>query len=682
VLIDGAAFFGTLRRALLKAQRSVFIAGWDIDSRTRLVSECEPDDGYPAELADFLTSLVNERPALHVHLLLWDYSIVYAAERELFPRIALEWKTPERVTFCLDDALPVGSSQHQKLVTIDDALAFSGGLDLTQRRWDATGHKIHDTRRVDSDDDAYGPFHDVQMMVDGDAARALAELTRQRWCHADRKASPVTPFGDPWPDETAANFEDVTIGIARTQPEFRDQGEIREVQQLFIDSIAAAERSIYIENQFITAPVIADAIAKRLRERPQLEVLAVAPRRYKSKVVSSTLGDDRYLFLQRLREAGGERVRLVYPSLQDGRNRDDHARAATMVHSKVMIVDDCILRVGSANLNNRSMGADTECDLVVEASNDRQRRAIVSVRNRLLADHCGTSPDQVASAWEQNASLLALADKLSGNGHRLIPVEDQKAHHSPAPDIVKHVIDPERPLTLGRLWERLTSRLPPAGVLGAPAAIILAALALAAAWRFTSLAEFVTRERAQEIFSAAQASAWAPLLVLATYLMAGTIAFPVLILIAATAAVFGPWVGFLYAASGSLLSALAMYGVGRLAGPRLLKAIAGPRWTAIQEKIARRGVLAVAAVRLVPVAPFTVVNLAAGACSIRLTDYLLGTLIGMLPGLILIAALGHQLTSIFTDFSAVNLAIAAGLLLMWVALAWTAQALSRHGRNS
>jgi len=322
---------------------------------------------------------------------------------------------------------------------------------------------------------------------------------------------------------------------------------------------------------------------------------------------------------------------------------------------------------------------------VVEASDDVQRRAIADVRDRLLADHCGTSADTVAAALKRNASLLALADTLSGNGHRLLPIEDRKTDNSPAPDIVKHVIDPDRPLTLKGTWRRFAGKLPPVGALALAAIVILAVIALAAAWRFTPLAEFVSRERAQEIFSATHNSVWTPLLVLAIYLIAGMIAFPVLILIAATAAVFGPWLGFLYAASGALLSALAMYAVGRLAGPRLLKALAGQRWQTIQEKIARRGVIAVAAVRLVPVAPFTVVNLAAGACSIRLMDYLLGTLIGMLPGLIVIAALGHQLTSVFTDFTPANVAIAALLLAAWAALAWTAQALARsgpkHGRS-
>src|SRR5918992_2869622 len=121
VLIDGAAFFRAVREALRKAQRNVFIVGWDIDSRCRLVGEdCDPQDGLPVTFAEFLSALVRERPELTVHLLLWDYSVVYALERELFPTLALHWSTPRQVQLCLDDHLPVGSSHHQKLIVVDD----------------------------------------------------------------------------------------------------------------------------------------------------------------------------------------------------------------------------------------------------------------------------------------------------------------------------------------------------------------------------------------------------------------------------------------------------------------------------------------------------------------------------------------------------------------------------------
>jgi phospholipase D1/2 len=138
VLVDAAAFFAAARAAFLKAERSILIIGWDIDSRTQLVGDSgRPNDGFPAGFADFLAKLVEARPDLRVDLLLWDYSLLYAGERELLPRLSLDWTTPERIRLCLDDTVPFGSSQHQKIVVVDDTLAFSGGLDLTIRRWDA-----------------------------------------------------------------------------------------------------------------------------------------------------------------------------------------------------------------------------------------------------------------------------------------------------------------------------------------------------------------------------------------------------------------------------------------------------------------------------------------------------------------------------------------------------------------
>ena len=240
VLIDAAAFFDAVRRAFLQAERRIFIAGWDIDSRTRLVGEGNcADDGFSPMLAEFLSEIVANKPSLEVYLLLWDFSLNYAAERELFPRLSLQWQTPPRVTLCMDNAVPFGSSQHQKLIVVDDALAFSGGLDVTVRRWDCSDHAADNPERVDASGQPYPPFHDVQMMVDGDAAQALAQLVRRRWCNAHGSEPPVEPCGDPWPQGFEPQFTDVEIGIARTQPEFGSQEQVKEVETLFLDSIDA-----------------------------------------------------------------------------------------------------------------------------------------------------------------------------------------------------------------------------------------------------------------------------------------------------------------------------------------------------------------------------------------------------------------------------------------------------------
>src|SRR5215475_4942636 len=249
-LIDGAAFFHAVRGTILRAQRSVFIIGWELHSQTRLVGESgKADDGYPEILADFLSAVVKERRDLTVRLLLWDYSVLYAGERELFPRLTLGWKTPERVHFALDDAVPFGSSQHQKLVVVDDSVAFSGGLDITVRRWDTSEHAGDNPHRVDPARKPYRPFHDVQAVVEGPPARAFGGIARARWmCATGERVRYVKTPDSAWPDSIVPDFTDVDVGIARSQPRHDGQPEVREAERLFVDSLAAAERSIYIEN--------------------------------------------------------------------------------------------------------------------------------------------------------------------------------------------------------------------------------------------------------------------------------------------------------------------------------------------------------------------------------------------------------------------------------------------------
>ena len=194
VLIDAAAYYGTLRKALLEAKHSIYIIGWDVDSRTPLVGPSgEPDDDLPRELGPFLTALVERRPDLKISILLWDYSLFFTSEREAMPSLALRWKTPPQIDLCLDDAIPLGSSHHQKIVVIDEALVFSGGLDLTIRRWDTCAHDPSCKYRVDPAGKPYNGFHDVQIMVDGEAAKAMTDLARQRWARAAVEELPEVP---------------------------------------------------------------------------------------------------------------------------------------------------------------------------------------------------------------------------------------------------------------------------------------------------------------------------------------------------------------------------------------------------------------------------------------------------------------------------------------------------------
>ena len=676
MLVDGANYFAAIRGAMIRAERSIMIAGWDIHSQARLVGPSgKADDGYPEPFAEFLTALVTQRPALQVRILLWDFSVLYAAERDPFPTMTLRWNTPPNIRFCLDDRVPIGSSQHQKLVVVDDAVAFSGGLDITIRRWDTSAHRLDDPQRVDPSGKPYAPFHDVQMLVDGEAAHALGDLMRERWrCAAYESVPALGGRADCWPDGVAPDFSGVDIAISRTQPRFDDLRQAREVEQLFFDMIDAAERAIYIENQFLTALPIANRLADRLRARPDLEILIVSPQTHVSWLEAQSMRAGRARFSAVL-EGFGERVWLAYPEVSDG-----ETRVATMVHSKVMIVDDRILRVGSANLNNRSMGTDTECDLTIVAENDAQRDRITELRNNLLADHCGvTAQDVRAALAAHKGALIAAARSLGGDGHLLRDIVDPPQTSPEAFSLIAGVADPERPIGAEEFVSNMFGGFVPARHFSTVLKVVAAGLvivALALIWEFVPLAK---PAEVRALLASLNDNPLAPVIVVAIFVIGGAVMFPVTVLIAASAAAFGPWLGFGYAATGALTSALVTFSIGAALGKRALRDLLGPRLNRVRQRVAKRGVVAVAAIRLVPIAPFTVVNLAAGASSIPLFDYMVGTAIGMLPGLVMISAVGHQFGRIMTAPTVFDLAILAAVVAGWVALSIGVQvAVSRY----
>jgi phospholipase D1/2 len=681
VLIDAGQYFGAVREALKNARSTAFIIGWDLDSRTRLVGEdCRADDGLPEGLIEFLSAIVKRRPELLIHVLVWDYSILYASERELFPTASVRWGTPKQIRFCLDDDLPFGASQHQKIIVVDDALAFSGGLDLTTKRWDTRAHRLDDPRRVDLAGAPYPPFHDVQTMVDGRAAVALAELARMRWTHgACERFPPVRPTGDPWPQSITPDLTDIDVGIARTSPALDDEREIREVEALFFDMVDRAERCIYVENQYLTSKRFAEHLAQRMIDRPRLEAVLVTPKHAHSWLEEQTMQAGLGRFIQVFADKGvSERVRFLYPNVvENGRGID------TMVHSKVMIVDDRMLRVGSANLNNRSFGVDTECDVAFEAACTKHQKQILSLRDRLIGHFCGVSESEVTVATAQSGSLIKAVEALSHNGHSLAPIELD--HAAPVQvTALEEFGDPERPIAAPEFAKSFVGERPPARRLRRFAKVIaigVFVVLLMLAWRLTPLSALTNPHTIKEWFADIAANPAAPAIVLAVFVVGGLLVFPVTLLIAATAATFGPWLGFAYAAAGAAASAIVTYGLGVLIGREMLESVLGPRLNRIRRAITRHGVLAIATVRMVPVAPFTVVNLAAGASRIPFIDYMLGTILGMMPGLVLMSALGYQIFNVLTAPTPLNVTLFVLAVVAWIGASLGIQALVTRSRR-
>ena len=658
ILNDAAAYFAALREALLLATRQVYVIGWDIHTLTRLVGPSgQADDGYPEELGAFLKALLESKPELRIDILSWDYPALYAAEREWNSPAKFTAGAPDRLRFCFDSSLPLGSAQHQKVVVIDGVLAFSGGLDLTIRRWDTSAHAAADPDRLDPDGKPYPPFHDVQCMVDGEAAACLKEVAEARWCTAGctvMKSAAVS--GDRWPSSVPVQARGMSAGIARTGIAIAGEAAAHEVERLFEASINTADRFIYIENQFTSAVDIARLLVQRMLDVPQLKILIVTPKMHSSWFESQAMQSGRGGFIGQFVAADVmDRVRFLYPS-----TRSADGAAAVMVHSKVMIVDDRFLRIGSANLNNRSMGADTECDVAFEATSEAQQEYIARFRRQMIGHFCGVDEHEIE---DTEADLLGYLDRLGASDREksLQPI-DPAATEGGIATVVQPVADPREPLHLDRAVNRMWTARTVFAVLGLVAA--LAGLALA--WQYTSLKDFADVGFVSSVIS--ERSQFAPLLAIAAFVIGGLVVFPVLVLIAATAAALGPWMGFVSAGIGVLLSAFTLFLIGRFLGHARLQRLLGRRAARIQRRVIGKGVVAVAMIRMVPIAPFSIVNLVAGASELSLRDFMLGTILGMAPGIAVMAALGAQIADLARNASWGNVLLLALAIAAWIAL--------------
>ncbi|MDD1521939.1 phospholipase [Bradyrhizobium sp. WBAH42] len=665
VLNDAAAYFAALREALLEAQDLVYIIGWDIHSRTRLVGAAgRADDGLPEELGPFLRALVQRRPALRINILVWDFVSFYASEREWNSAAKFIADTDGRVRFHLDATLPFGSAQHQKIVCVDGSLAFVGGLDLTIRRWDTSDHRADNAMRCDPQRKPYPPFHDVQCLVDGEAAEQLFALAEQRWRAAGQQVDERRALRNGrWPASVPVEAEHLPVGIARTEVVCPAGSTIREVERSFIAAIRSATSFVYIENQFTSATRMASELAEQMRRVPSLRVLVVAPKLHSSWLESQAMQNGRGAFIDCFSAAGiADRIRFVYPVSRSG-----NKEAAVMVHSKLMVVDDRILRIGSANLNNRSMGADSECDLIFEAESEEHRDFIASVRRRLIAHFCGLDEQAVT---QNEHRLFAVLDQVSktGGAKTLRKVESSVLTSTLA-TLVQPVADPELPLHLERAASRMWSTKTIIGI----ASIALALLGLALAWSYTSLSDYADAGHLSSFLSAYAQSGWGPPFAIAAFVLGGLVIFPVLVLIAATAAALGPWLGFVTAMAGVLLSALMLFAIGRFLGRERLQRLLGRRAARIQERVVGKGILAVVVIRMIPIAPFSLVNVAAGASTLPLRDFMVGTLLGMMPGILAMAVLGAQIADLARNASLSNIALLALAFLGWLGICAGAQ---------
>ena len=437
MIVDAADYFALLERLMEGAKERILLIGWDFDPRISL----RPEEGGE-QLGDFLLRLAKARPHRDIDILRWNFG---GLKHFAVPRIVamiMRWKVTRAISFRLDSAHPVGCSHHQKVAVFDDHLAVCGGIDVGACRWDTRDHRDGDARRVGTDGKPYMPWHDSTMILAGPVGNALADLGNERWQRATKKPlRAVEASGENWPDDLEPDFRDVDVAISRTRAAYEDCDEVHEIEHLHLDMIATAKRFVYFENQYFTSGKIAAAIAERLEEGDSPEFVLVMPETADGWLEQMAMDAARVKLVRRIVKARhGDRLKLYYPRTAGGE--------AIYVHAKTAIVDDRLIRVGSANLNNRSMGLDSECDVTIDAAlpaNAGIEPVIRSLRESLMAEHLGTDPAEVARRFDGTGSLIETIESLRGPGRSLElldltrpgPFDDYIAEHE--------LLDPESP---------------------------------------------------------------------------------------------------------------------------------------------------------------------------------------------------------------------------------------------
>lgn len=446
VLVDGQDYYATFREAARRAQRYICMTGWQFDTRANLAPD---EEEGPHEFLDFLNALCEQNEQLHVFITAWNYSVVYAIEREWFQNVRFALGAHERIHFRFLNHPEPGAAHHEKIVVIDGVVAFTGGLDVCDERWDTRGHRLDEPRRQSVSGVAYGPFHDVQVLLAGQVVAAMEDFFWQSWVQAGGELSDRPAHrGEDTPPESAGNQRTAwnvdalglpnerglplrtrSVAVSRTRIE---DDERFEIEELLLRAINHAERRIYVENQYFTSKAFVKALLERMRDeqRSKLEVIFVLPEGGHSKKEELVLGNRQRLMLwivQELAKANGHQLRVLKSCGTDATGQ----RVATFIHSKVAIVDDRFVTIGSANLMNRSMRIDHEINVsfALELCKTEEERLelaedIRRLRDSLLAEHAGVDDWR---EFGQAESLVETIDRLCADpGSKLWPQELQR----------------------------------------------------------------------------------------------------------------------------------------------------------------------------------------------------------------------------------------------------------------
>ncbi|WP_236516989.1 phospholipase D-like domain-containing protein [Sandaracinus amylolyticus] len=471
VIVDADDYYRALADAIESARAYVLIAGWQLESSVWMRRRDE-DEERPRTFREIVRAAVTRNPELRVYVLAWDWSSVYALDREWATSDKLRSAGRGRLRFLYDANHAPGASHHEKLAIVDGHTAWVGGIDVSEHRWDQRSHFDQNPMRFDGKGALYLPYHDVQAVTRGPIVRHLVEHFVDRWVAAG--GDPMVLVPEPIPESPP--FAHVPLGqgaVALTRTRGATvvpmREPVREIRALYDRVLRGAQRLVYIESQYVTARVIVEALADRMRDRSRgpLEVVVVVPWCLEGRMEKAAIEGPQRIALSVLGRIAKENGHAmgVYSPCVPRKEEGERGPCPTYIHSKLMIVDDRFLTIGSANATNRSMGLDTELNLAwaTDDEHDEIARGIRTLRVSLMAEHAGVTPDEAVRDLGPIEGLVARVDALTaGERPRIRPApldpDLALADQGPMDDLFASIGDPETAAFDEGLFEEILER--------------------------------------------------------------------------------------------------------------------------------------------------------------------------------------------------------------------------------
>ena len=401
-LIDGEQAFAAICDAIDRAQTSILIANYDMDPELKFVRKRRAvpravggssHDEYPLQRQ----LLRKAEHGVEVKIVVWEPRLALriipgADERGIDGRAeqvekivhVAKWKgLDHKVAVRIDSTAPtLTSAHHEKIVVIDNRIGFCGGLDLSKGKWDTSSHDFDNPQR----DPGSEPWHDVQLMVQGPVVWDLVYHFQQRWLYSEsRDVHQVRGLRLHLNYSSVGKEGTMHAEALRTWKGMNRNGGIK---SWYATMFRQAAESIYIENQFPFQDSFATRLlAKNLEEKPELRVIIVGPLEPNlpglvGSVIARMSVNDVRSNLAKLRKAGGDRVKTY--SLVSQHPTEPENRRQIYVHSKVMIVDDKFVTVGSANTDKNGFRDSSELNVGISSE-----LAARELRERLWQEHLG-----------------------------------------------------------------------------------------------------------------------------------------------------------------------------------------------------------------------------------------------------------------------------------------------------